>query len=77
MRQCCVVLLLTFLMFAGLCCKDEPTAPYDITFILTEEDISCTEAWLKLRIRVGSASREVILEIINRGLYETIYKNIF
>ena len=79
MRQSHIILLVLVpaLVFTGLCCQDVGGPVPDKTFALTAEDASCTETWLKLRIRVGSASREVILEIINRGLYETIYKNYF
>ncbi len=61
MRQLRVILLVpaTLLILTGLCCKDEPTKPYDTVFALTTEDVSCTEAWLRLTIGADITPRTV------------------
>ncbi len=64
MRQLRVILLVpaTLLILSGLCCKDEPTKPYDTTFSLTTEDVSCTEAWLHLHVGADITPRTVELK---------------
>ena len=59
---CILIVLATFLVLTGLCCKDEPTKPYDTTFALTAEDVSCTETWLRLTIGANITPRTIELK---------------
>ena len=59
---CILIVLATFLVFTGLCCKDEPTKPYDTALALTAEDVSCTEAWLRLYVGTDITPRTVELK---------------
>jgi hypothetical protein len=60
-------ILLMATLFVGvsltsITCKDVVVQPQDKTFTLTAEDASCTEVYLRIKIGLGNANREVTLK---------------
>ena len=55
------VVLLVLLGFIS-CKKDEPTQPHVTAIQLSVEDVSCTEAWLRVSLTDASGPRTVALQ---------------